>query len=199
MQMCGNYNQSKYPVLISRREEYSEVLNPTYLITKKYDKYNSYLLSMWNNTKESIRILIQGILLGIINVERGVDLTDLNNRIMYIKFSHNASPFNDLIFKAMTSNGPERFQLETYNSKIYGIVSGTEFLECDIAEKYCTMYREMSRFDVQDEINRIKKEKFVLQIKKKQWVYKNKLKITASVNYELSPQKFMGQSVSGLR
>ncbi len=124
MQQCGNYNTSKYPVLISRREEYKEVLSPTYFITKTYDKNNGRLLSIWNTTTESIKILIQGILFGAVTVEPLSDSTDLNNRIMYIKFNNNGSPFNELIFRALTTNG--------LDSVYFGMGNGTgQFHEKD--------------------------------------------------------------------
>jgi hypothetical protein len=166
MQQCGNYGTSKYPVLISRREEYREVLSPTYFITKNYEKNNSRLLSIWNTTTESIKILIQGILFGVITVEPLSDPIDLNNRTMCIKFNSNESPYNELIFKFLIANGQDSVSFGISNEKIYGIVSGTKFHECDIAEKYSLMFRAMSLFNVQDEIDRINKELISLKIKK---------------------------------
>ncbi len=151
MQACNNYGVSKYPVLITRLPEYAETLNPLSYIFKNNPEKCNQLISTWNCCTEAKKNLILGVLFGHISFEsRDVDSENMKERI-WVKFNHKENPYNEL-FKNIISLNENAFVLDS------------SFDECNFVMRYCAFYREVTHFDLESNINRIKYELQIVQI-----------------------------------
>ncbi|MBA3603185.1 MAG: hypothetical protein H0W50_05995 [Parachlamydiaceae bacterium] len=157
MQHLDNYINSKYPVLLSQREEYYKNWNPYSYISQNFKQVDSRLMTAWDNSTETIKALVFGILSGIISIEPLImDTMDLKRRIVGITFHTSQSLYSEMLIKTILANFNNSISFNAYNSDVIGYVSGPAFLECNIAGVYCAMLREIFHVDVQHQISQIK-------------------------------------------